>query len=259
MVKTNVKTLDEYINIVTSCALDDDIYVIKDTECHFAFASEQIVKTYGFSNMSEVEGRTVYDIRSCVVELAPELFVERDKKIIDETAKITILSNYQASPISGFYIQEGAPIISTDNQVIGSIIKFYQIDKPMLASSLILNHYQPKNQSYDFVLPKIQSVNNIQLSEREQAVLFLLSLNYDTRQIAEILSKSERKIITPNLIRNNINQQLYIKMEVNSVPDLIEKYTLLKQEKLIPTTFNKQFITTLKYEKATLKGEKLVA
>ena len=48
-------------------------------------------------------------------------------------------------------------------------------------------------------------------------------------------------------------------MEVNSVPDLIEKYTLLKQEKLIPNTFNKQFITTLKYEKATYTKEKLVA
>lgn len=248
MVQSSADNLKEYVDNIRGCILDNDLIVIKDTKCQFAFASEQIVSTYGYQDLSDLEGKTVYDIRSCIVELADKLYHDRDKKIIQDRANLTVLANYHAAPLTGLIIQEGAPIVSKKNKLLGSIIKFYPIDKPMLSSSLILNLYQPSKLKHDCVMPKIDSTNNIQLSEREQAVLFLLSLNYDTRQIADIIAKTENKPITPNLIRNNINQQLYIKFDVNNVPDLIEKYSLLRQDKLIPVAFNQQFAMVLNYE-----------
>ncbi len=247
MVKSSFKTLEEYIGNLEACALDDDLYVVKSPDCNFAYASDLIVKTFGYNNLSSLEGTSVYDIRSEVVELAPYLF-SRDKRLIEQKTNSSILVNFNAKPLSGFIVHDGSPIISRDNKLIGSLIRFSKLEKPMLWSSLILNSYNPNTKKLDLILPHIDSVNNLQLSEREQKVLFLLSLNYTTSQIAEILSKVENKKITPNLIRNNINQQLYIKFEVNSVPDLIEKYSMLKQDKLIPQSFNKQFATSLRCE-----------
>lgn len=264
MIKSRFNSIEEYVCNLKKCALDSDLYIIKNTDCSFAYTSDQIIQTYGFSSATDMIGKNVYDIKSSVAEISPQLYT-RDQRLISEGKSITMVVYFRAKPLSGFFIQEGSPIFSSKNKLIGLLIKFHKMENPMLWSSLIFNYIDRMARKNELIsaektktscnsnlrscmiqVPKIEVNNNIQLSDREQKVLFLLSLNYNTRQIADILTKIEKKNITPNLIRNNINQQLYIKFEVNNVTDLIEKYSMLNDDKLIPACFNKPFAATVK-------------
>lgn len=73
----------------------------------------------------------------------------------------------------------------------------------------------------------------IKLSKREKEVLYCLSLSKSPKEISVILSAKDNKSVTPATIQAIINKQLYLKFDVGSISQLVQKATLLK---LIPFT-----------------------
>lgn len=55
---------------------------------------------------------------------------------------------------------------------------------------------------------------NLQLTQREQQVIFFFILNLDSNSIAEILTQIEKKTISENSINNMFTQQLFPKFKV---------------------------------------------
>lgn len=63
----------------------------------------------------------------------------------------------------------------------------------------------------------------INLSAREQEILYYLYLNKSPKEIANILSIISGKEVSASTIHAIINKRLYVKFNVNSVSQLIEK------------------------------------
>lgn len=76
-----------------------------------------------------------------------------------------------------------------------------------------------------------EDCKHIHLSKREQEILYYLSLNQSTKDIATILSILDKTSILPSTIQSTINKRLYTKFDVLSVSQLIEKANSMK---LIP-------------------------
>ena len=72
-------------------------------------------------------------------------------------------------------------------------------------------------------IPPGNSSNAIRLSPREREILYYLSYNKSAKEIANILSILEKKAISHLTIHSIINKQLYVKFDVMSISELIEK------------------------------------
>jgi len=74
-------------------------------------------------------------------------------------------------------------------------------------------------------------IGDITLSKREREILYYLSLNKSPKDIATILSVLDKKAILPTTVQSVIDKQLYQKLDVFNIGQLIEKANMLK---LIP-------------------------
>jgi DNA-binding NarL/FixJ family response regulator len=71
----------------------------------------------------------------------------------------------------------------------------------------------------------------ITLTPREKQILYLLSFNRSSKEIASFLSSVENKPLSPLTVASMINKKLYKKLDVTNTRQLIEKANHLK---LIP-------------------------
>lgn len=81
----------------------------------------------------------------------------------------------------------------------------------------------------------------IKLTEREENVVFLLLMFYSSREIADILSKIEHKIITKDSIDKLITNQLQVKFNSIHRHSLVRKLITLQYHNHVPKAFIKQF------------------
>lgn len=101
--------------------------------------------------------------------------------------------------------------------------------------------YQPLNEP---VTPSIISEQNpkIKLTAREENVIFLLILNYSSREIAETLSKIEQKSISKDSIDKLIANRLQQKFNIVYRYKLVEKLIQQGYHKHIPKAFLSNFV-----------------
>jgi PAS domain S-box-containing protein len=83
----------------------------------------------------------------------------------------------------------------------------------------------------------LKTDENISLSKREKEILYLLSLNKSPKEIAQIFSNIENKNIASSTINSIICKQLYPKLGVFNISQLIEKANYLKLIPFLPETF----------------------
>lgn len=101
-------------------------------------------------------------------------------------------------------------------------IQSYKIDK--LNKLLNINHQ---------AIPK----EKIQLTKREEQVLFLLSMGKSPKEIANIFSNLDGKKVAQSTVSSIINKQLYTKFGVFGIGKLIEKATLMNLIPILPNSF----------------------
>jgi PAS domain S-box-containing protein len=79
----------------------------------------------------------------------------------------------------------------------------------------------------------------IKLTRREQEVIYFLSMGKSPKEIANIISSRENKSISHYTISSIICKKLYIKLEVFSIGQLVERAKLLHLVPFIPDSFLK--------------------
>jgi len=88
----------------------------------------------------------------------------------------------------------------------------------------------------DKLYPKQEAIQlDIKLSRREKQILYYLSLNKSTKEIANILGKIDNKILSYKTVLSIINKKLYVKFNVMNISDLVER---AHKYKLIPFAIN---------------------
>ena len=78
---------------------------------------------------------------------------------------------------------------------------------------------------------------NIKLTKREREILFLMSLNKNHKEIANIISNREGKALAPATVSSVICKSLYIKFEAFSPSELIERVKALNLMPFLPDSF----------------------
>lgn len=225
--------LEKFISSLDLTLHPDELITVKDIDFKYQYASPRMVIAHGFTKLSELRGKTISQTNSPLVKIAQELHAEDYHCVSNNRVTRNIFHSEYATD-SGFFLMERYPIQCSNTQVIhGILIKINKIKSPWVPIKVFncLIKYRreilamPKTIGYE--LP-------IKLTKREQLVLFLCVLNYKLTDIAAIVSIVSNKEININLIRNTLNQQLYLKFSVSNIVDLIEKAISLNYNKVIP-------------------------
>ncbi len=82
--------------------------------------------------------------------------------------------------------------------------------------------------------PKALAIKPPNLTKREREVLFYLSLNKSPKEIANILSVIDKKIVAPSTVQSIIDKRLYSKLDSYNISQLIEKAYIFKLIPLLP-------------------------
>lgn len=231
--------LNQFVQATVDTKHCDEVIIIKNTNLEYCYASPSMVQSHGFQSLSAMEGRTIHEVSSPIITIADDLRKE-EAECINEQVKVKSIL------FSGGEVElysEKSPIRDPlTKQVVGIIMRIQKVQVPFcyrrVLGTLIkdFNHSKLLSNSSK-LLSNNSPLENIKLTKRERIVLFLCILNYNFEQISAIVSKIEKKLVCVNLIRNNVNQQLYRKFEVNSISNLVDKAISINYHNYIPLGF----------------------
>lgn len=122
-------------------------------------------------------------------------------------------------------------------------IEFYKnlIEQEKLTNNLV-NEFFHSIHAYQIKIlhkrlginPKTLVIKPPNLTKREREVLFYLSLNKSPKEIANILTVIDKKIVAPSTVQSIIDKRLYSKLDSYNISQLIEKAYILKLIPLLP-------------------------
>jgi PAS domain S-box-containing protein len=233
-----------------------------DTTGKILGINQKILNSLKATNKSDIIGKTIFQIYP--KDIAENLYKYIKKSI---TLNIEIKHEYEIkdSQTNSYknFEETIAPLIN-NNKVIGIIFtsiditeqknieqlkkldnkkntikleNFEKFKKLINTFSILLNDLQNEiiNEEFNIQIPDSEIVARpIKLTQREKQILFLLSKNKQPKEIALMLSKKQNKNLSPATIASVICKQLYIKFNVNTISNLLNKATKLSMIPLIP-------------------------
>ncbi len=203
--------LTEYIDQFQNLLVDTDIIAIKDTNGLYAFATPLWLKCYGFTDLNEIIGkndRQILTQSSSFKESVEHL----DQECLNTKKRLVAHAMIDS-------VNQGPRLFVIQKNLIirnGKTLGIRDIYRPFIARNFM---YQLLNQFPDDV-PYTELLHAPDLTDREQAILFLLLLGYTPKLIAWILQKYSQKAISAKTVSNIIYQQLYPKFKVNTIASL---------------------------------------
>lgn len=272
-VKHKTKKEQEIINIAFNQILNLDfghIYV-KDEEGNYLYCNVTQAKSLGIET-KDIIGKTDYDF---FTKEQADKYKEVDSSVI-KTGKINVSEEEWQHNGYKIFLSTKYPLFGNDNKVIGilgisiDITAQKQVDKlksenekykiEQQTNVAIVNEHMKFNKFIDEIQRSIKAYQSsllnskidkkinfevkegdsfpeIKLTEREQTILYFLSLNKPAKEIAKIISTIENKIIEPSTVASVINKQLYSKLNVFNTSELIEKASLYKLLPFMPDSF----------------------
>ena len=185
-----------------------------------------------FVNSEEAEFKQLSNILSPVVNTSQKK-VDQDNRTI---RFILSWANSQGELLQikpGCYLIEQSLIVNPiNNHIAGWLIKVQELDISLLNQML-----RSLNQLYEgpILIPTASAltkkIKGLELSEKEQEILFLLIIGKKYKSIANTLSRIYQTDIKETSISNLIHKRLYEKFEVTSIEKLVEKalnYSVIK-------------------------------
>lgn len=134
-----------------------------------------------------------------------------------------------------------------NNKVIGVVIYVIRFN-PLSRIEMVLQSIGNTVSKPELVEPVVHKITysnkeeSIKLTPREENVVFLLILNFTSREIAAILSQVENKKVSKDAIDKLISNQLQIKFNVVYRYKLVERLIELGYHKMIPEVFAGKFV-----------------
>lgn len=227
----------EYIDQFQNLVIDSEIIAIKDIDSEYCFASHKWLKCFGLNQLQQIQGKKDRDILAL-----PQHFIEAMELLDQEclNLKKQILAHALINvPNFGprlFIVQKS--LIVKDGKAIG-IRDFYQL---FITREYMYNLLTGITED----IPKGEIETAPELTDREQAILFLLLVGYTPKLIAWVLQNYTNKSICGKTISNIIYQQLYPKFKVDSLASLTKTALCLEVNQKIPHIFkNYSFIVKI--------------
>ncbi len=205
---------------------------------------------YDTNNINDVIGKTMHDFYSKKVankfnQVIEQVMAERISS--SEEHQIENLATGQIQ----YFMDIINPLINHKDHVMGIYGFSFEITDTKRAEQLHMSNQKQKAQlemQEDFkkclnelqqvitrykihmlndklgISSKTKASGNIKLTKREQQILYYLSLHKSPKEISNILSKLEKKEILSVTVQAVIDKQLYSKLEVHNIGQLLEKH-----------------------------------
>lgn len=191
----------------------------KNKELYYIGASQNMISDFGFDDLDDVVGQTVYDIKCPAVECA-ENFMEQDQLVLNTGADLTVLNIHPfADGQVKMLIGNRRPLFDGE-RIAGTIYEGIEVNNTILMSLGIAlyqgdQHYYPLNHEQRCYRLANQT-DTFKLSKREMECLYYLLRGKTAKQIARTLDLSFRTIEA--YIRN-----IKLKFTCDNKSQLIEK------------------------------------
>jgi PAS domain S-box-containing protein len=224
----------------------------KDKDGKYQGVNLNQAKVFGYSSAVEMIGKTIFEILED--QDSAKLVDETDNRIMMGEGVVIIEETLKTPSGSRVYLSQKQPIKDYNGDAIGLLgfsmditeIKEHERMAYELSQEIqnrvikCLEDVQHAVQSCKIgvlhqktgIKSSTQSLeDSIQLTKREREILYYLSLNKSPKDIAAILSIVESKNVSPTTVQAIIDKQLYPKLDVYNIGQLVEKANLLN---LIP-------------------------
>ncbi len=254
----NIKHLtnQEYLNLYIR-SLDivsgDRALAIANFDNKFLYISSGYQKLTG---CGDVIGKTLIESKHPGYHYAEE--IKAIVKKVDETGKscsffiiyhdwnqTNCCFQYRLSLLQHPHTQEKIGRISEIRPVeVGQISRILGLTT-ILSDNIFRQKFIGSNLGLDMPNPK----ELVQLTTREEEILFLLILGKPYKEISEIISTANQTSVTPATVASVVKRQLLKKFDVFSVDALVNKATANHSIKYIPTSLvkHKEGIFILEY------------
>lgn len=222
----------------------------KDRTGKYQGVNSNQAKAFGYSSPAEMIGKTIFEILDD--QDSAKLVDETDNRIMMGEGVVIIEETLKTPSGSRVYLSQKQPIKDYNSDVIGllgfsmDITEIKEHERQAYAQAQeVQNRVRQclEEVQHSIQTCKINILHNktgmrqsldskdIQLTKRQRETLYYLSLNKSPKDIAAIFSIIDSKSISSGTVQAIIDKQLYPKLEVYNIGQLIEKANLLN---LIP-------------------------
>src|SRR5579863_3440924 len=250
------KKIDPYfINILD--VVNSSIYW-KDKNGFYLGCNTFAAKMVKLDNPNQIIGKTDYDLFS---KPEADTYRKHDLKVIKTATPVVVEEEgIRADGTKSWHLSSKQPLYK-DNKVIGIVGSSLDITAQKEAEKLraeiekrkaideqqkifkgfveqLINDVSPLVQTIDSF--KISVLNNklgipqssiqtedIDLTGREQEILYYLALNKSPKEIADHLSTLDKKKVSPKTVQSMIDTKLYAKFGTHNISALVAKAKLL--------------------------------
>lgn len=237
----------------------------KDTNGIYRGCNKYAANMVKLSSPQDIIGKTDYDLFD---EETSKNFRNHDLMVIEEK-KVISVEEHVMSPDGKLLTQLSIkkPLYNKSGDVIGVVANTVNITAERDAEKLRVENasYQAELRAQEELIKFIDSIENtlqrfkmnilnkslgvnqfnikqyknIKLTTREEQVIYLLAMGKRPKEIAIILGKLENKVISHKTISSIINKKLYIKFDVSSYGQLIDKAISLNLIAFMPPSLAK--------------------
>ena len=218
-------TLKQYIEAV-KLIHSDDMVLIKTVSSEIIYISESYAQLLGYPSSQEF----LANYKNTSPNLQ-QIYLEQDSLILESRQAHEFLDIYDNSSNYQLIRIIKKPIVHAVSQKIVGIFVYALPPFNGLDRIEILRNIYPEIINLDFASG---SLTPPLLTDREQQILFFLLYGKTAIEIANILTKINKKSISPNTIKNIINQQIKPKFTAHSLPELLVLASRLGFDSFIP-------------------------
>lgn len=241
------RTARDFFNFV-----DSQMLFAVNLNMELIFCSDIFTTFTGITGGSKFSEQLIADVSQ--LEFNVSAVIGAIQLMFDDKIKRQIcvpVSKGGVTRLINFYI--GTILNPDTKQVVGAAVQMVRFNGYSRIEMVLHSHnedYEPSIDEIDPVLnddkTKFREVSNsdslpIKLTKREENVVFLLILNYSSREIADILSKVENKKISKDAVDKLITNQLQVKFDVIYRYKLIERLVELGYHRITPSVFTDKF------------------
>lgn len=179
-----------------------NLHVIFDNNFEVTSVTEKTAQALGFRSWENFIGKTVFDIRSPSVELAPQFYLQ-DKSVIRSGKELTFFNiNTFCKLGTSWHLTHKCPIIDKNGNTIGINMTSSDVAKKNILTSFCLelykisNHIGKSRRHHDLSYEIIDKYTDHGLTKQQSAIVFLLAFGKTTKEIANILGCNVRTVST---------------------------------------------------------------
>lgn len=174
------------------------LFSVVNRDSQITYTNHKTAQAYGFSNQDEAAGKTIYDLKSPVVEFATQV-IEQDQKVMRENNRLLILDvHLYPDNTHRVLLSEKSPL-QINSKIAGCIFRATEINNAVMLETSRLLHYSDKqyyaqsgHHGRSYVIG--DTMQKTVFTPRQMDCLFYLLRGQSAKAIAKHLNLSPRTV-----------------------------------------------------------------